>query len=113
MTRSLIERGEIWLATVDPAAADGQGGSRPHLVVSTADLNAWPIIVVMLVPITTRDRGFPHHVPVTSTGLARPSFAMPENVRSVSQQRLLRRLGTADEATLAAVDDWLRRIAGL
>ena len=50
MTRSLIERGEIWLATVDPAAADGQGGSRPHLVVSTADLNAWPIIVVMLVP---------------------------------------------------------------
>ncbi len=31
------ERGEVWLAALDPAAAGEQGGTRPVLVVSTKE----------------------------------------------------------------------------
>lgn len=106
-------RGEIWLAALDPVGPDEQGGTRPVLVVSTNAFNAWPVSLVIVVPITTRDRGFAHHIPVEGGGLDRPSFAMPEYVRSVAQRRLQRRLGAADRSTLTSVDDWLRRLAGL
>ncbi|MDQ6725643.1 MAG: type II toxin-antitoxin system PemK/MazF family toxin [Actinomycetota bacterium] len=68
---------------------------------------------MIVVPITTRDRGFAHHIGVGDGGLDRPSFAMPEYVRSVGQRRLQRRLGTAEQSTVDAVDDWLRRLTGL
>jgi mRNA interferase MazF len=98
---------------LDPVAPGEQGGTRPTLVVSTTAFNAWPVGLVLVVPLTTRERGFAHHVAVDAGELERASFAMPEYVRSVSQRRLRRRLGTAAPATVTAVDDWLRRIAGL
>jgi len=45
-------------------------------------------------------------------GLDRPSFAMPQCVRSVAQRRLQRRLGAADQSTLTTVDEWHRRLIG-
>ncbi|MCL2465409.1 MAG: type II toxin-antitoxin system PemK/MazF family toxin [Micrococcales bacterium] len=112
MIRSSIEHGDLWLAALDPVVAHEQGGTRPILVVSAAEFHAWPIQMLFAVPITSRDRGLPHHVPVGSNDLPLPSFAMPEYARSISQRRLVRRLGRADDATLAAVNGWLRRITG-
>ncbi|MGH8774128.1 MAG: type II toxin-antitoxin system PemK/MazF family toxin [Jiangellaceae bacterium] len=113
MGGSTPDRGEIWLAALDPVVAGEQGGTRPVLVVSTAAFNAWPVGLLVVVPLTTRDRGFAHHHRVAGAGLGHASFAMPEYLRSISQGRLRHRLGMADEATTAAVDDWLRRITGL
>ncbi len=107
------ERGEIWLAALDPVDPGEQGGTRPVLVVSTNAFNAWPVNLVIVVPITTRNRGFAHHVGVGGAGLDRPSFAMPEYVRSISQRRLQRLLGSTAPSTLTTVDDWLRRLTGL
>lgn len=109
----MTDRGEVWLAGLDPVAPGEQGGTRPVLVVSTAAFNAWPVGLVMVVPITTRERGFAHHIRVGGGGLDRPSFVMPEYLRSIAQRRLRRRLGVADAATMAAIDDWLRRLTGL
>jgi mRNA interferase MazF len=109
----MAERGEVWLASLDPVGVGEQGGTRPVLVVSTNAFNAWPVGLVIVVPITARDRGFAHHVAVTGGGLDRPSFAMPEYVRSVAQRRLQRRLGAAEPSTVTAVDEWLRRLTGL
>jgi mRNA interferase MazF len=69
--------------------------------------------LVIVVPITTRQRGFTHHIAITGGGLERPSFAMPEYVRSIAQRRLQRRLGLADGSTMATLEDWLRRLIGL
>jgi mRNA interferase MazF len=75
-------------------------------------LSAWPVGLVIVIPLTAKDRGFAHHVSVTGPGLARPSFAMPEYARSVTQGRLSQWLGTADGDTLGRVTDWLRRMTG-
>lgn len=113
MSPSTPERGEVWLAALDPVGPGEQGGTRPVLVVSTNAFNSWPVGLVIVLPITTRDRGFAHHIAVAEGGLDRPSFAMPEYVRSVAQRRLQRRLGAAGQSTLTNVDDWLRRFTGL
>jgi len=113
LSPSMPERGEVWLAALDPVGPSEQGGTRPVLVVSTNAFNAWPVGLVIVVPITTRDRGFAHHILVGGGGLDRPSFAMPEYLRSVAQRRLQRRLGTAERSTMGTVDDWLRRLTGL
>ena len=57
-----MERGDIWLVTLDPTAGHGQQGTRPVLIVSPAPFNkltGTPVVV----PITTggsfaRRRGF-------------------------------------------------------
>jgi len=113
LSRSVPERGDVWYADLDPVRPGEQGGTRPVVVVSANGFNAWPVGLVVVVPITTRDRGFAHHVSVAASGLDRASYAMPEYVRSISQRRLRRRLGTAQHATLDELDHWLRRITAL
>lgn len=113
MSGSTPERGDLWLAALDPVQPGEQGGTRPVLVVSASSFNAWPVGLVIVVPITTRDRGFAHHVRIAGEGLDRVSFAMPEYVRSITRRRLRRHLGEANAETVDQVTDWLRRLIGL
>lgn len=113
MSSSAPDRGEVWLAQLDPVLPGEQGGTRPVLVMSTAAFNAWPVGLVVVVPITSRQRGFAHHVSISGGGLDRASFAMPEYVRSIVQRRLRRQLGVVEPASMAAIGDWLRRITSL
>jgi mRNA interferase MazF len=48
--------------------------------------------MAIVVPLTTVDRGLPHHVAIgtTPSGLERPSWARTEDVRAISEQRLSR-----------------------
>lgn len=113
VTPSAPERGELWLAGLDPVIPGEQGGTRPVLVVSADGFNAWPVGLVVVVPLTTRRRGFSHHIPVLAGGLDQESFAMPEYIRAVAATRLRTRLGSATPESLANVSDWLRRILAL
>jgi mRNA interferase MazF len=103
-----VQRGHIWSVTLDPTVANEQAGIRPCVVISTDRFNALPIRQAIVVPLTTRDRGFPHHVRVVDDhGLTRPSWAMCEAVRAVSTQRFGRLISTATEQTAAAITDQL------
>lgn len=104
-----LRRGALVWVDLDPTRGREQQG-EPALVVCNDDyLSAVPDLVIV-VPLTTTDRGWPHHVPVSGqqTGLPRQSFAMTEQPRTVSRERVVRRAGVADEATCGAVDSWLR-----
>ncbi len=111
----LPRRGELWLADFDPAIGREQGGLRPALVLTADAFNAGPRGLVALMPLTGHDRGWPIHVPVgpPEGGLRRPSVIMCEQLRLLSQQRLNRRLGVIEPATLRAVEAILRRLLGL
>lgn len=75
-----------------------QAERRPVVVVSAADFSDLVPDLVLAVPLTTRDRGLPHHIPVS--GLPQPSWALCEQVRAVSISRLGKVLGTAQPGTL-------------
>lgn len=105
-----VHQGGIWLASLDPTVANEQRGFRPYLVISHDRFNALLIRQPIVVPLTTRERGFPHHVRVVDDGgLNRDSWAMCEGVRAVSTQRFERELSTATADTLNKVIGQLTR----
>jgi mRNA interferase MazF len=95
----------VWLIDFGNPVGREQSGSRPAVIVSADSLNDSPAGVVVVVPITTTYRGLPSHVEIDqgSSGLDEVSYAKCEDVKSVSEQRLIARLGTVgDDAMFQA-----------
>jgi mRNA interferase MazF len=110
-----ITRGEIWLADLSPVRGREQAGKRPCLVISVDLFNQGPADLVVVLPITSKDKRIPFHVNVLPPdgGLTMESFIKCEDVRSISVDRLEKRCGTVSRETLAAVEDRLRILMGL
>jgi mRNA interferase MazF len=108
-------RGDVWLVELDPTRGHEQAGTRPCLVVSVDLFNSGPAGLVVVLPITSRSRNIPFHVPVQPPegGVRTPSFIKCEDIRSVSTDRLLRRWGNVFADTLSMVEDRLRILLSL
>jgi mRNA interferase MazF len=108
-------RGEIWMADLEPTAGHEQGGKRPCLVLSDDTFNQGPAELVVVLPITSRQRDVPIRVAILPPegGLKVESFVMPEMVRSISTLRLFRRMGRLAPKTLATVENHIRILLGL
>lgn len=98
-------QGEVWWVDLDPTRGDEVRKRRPALVLSNDALNGGPLRLAIVAPITTTPTGRKLHVPLVldEEGQQRRGFALPEQVRSVSHQRLVRRVGRASAEQLAAV----------
>jgi mRNA interferase MazF len=87
---------------------------RPAVVVGSTAHCRFPIDMVLVVPLTTRDLGLEHHVRIDSpgSGLTRPSWARTEEITTVSTQRFARSapLGTASASQIAELAEWLREM---
>jgi mRNA interferase MazF len=77
--------------------------------------NAGPARLVVVLPMTTRDRGIPLHVAIEPPegGVSLRSLIKCEDIRSIDQQRLTRRLGRISEDTLSLVEESLRALLEL
>jgi mRNA interferase MazF len=108
-------RGEVWNVSLDPTKGREQRGTRPAIVVSHNSFNKSVAELIVVVPLTTTFRGIPMHVRIDPPegGVRTPSFAKIEDVRSVSKERLLKRLGAVSPGTIAAVADRLRILLDL
>ena len=105
-------RGEIWLVTLDPTVGREQAGRRPALVVSDDLFNQSHAELVVVLPITSKSKGIRSHVTVSPPegGLSVQSYIKCEDVRSISIQRIERRLGKVTAGTLKEVENRLRII---
>ncbi|MFZ2958750.1 MAG: type II toxin-antitoxin system PemK/MazF family toxin [Candidatus Ozemobacteraceae bacterium] len=110
-----IQRGEIWLVNLNPTRGHEQSGVRPGLVVSVDEFNDCPAELVVLLPITTKEKRIPFHVRIcpSESGLKEISFIKCEDVRSVAKERLTKRLGAISRETSEAVEDRLKILLGL
>lgn len=108
-------RGEIWFVNLDPTKGREQAGRRPALVVSVNELNQSAAELVIVLPVTSREKRVRSHVQVGEGegGLTIRSFIKCEDIRSISVRRLEQRLGAVSAPTLAAVEDRLRILLGL
>ncbi|WP_165792213.1 type II toxin-antitoxin system PemK/MazF family toxin [Desulfocucumis palustris] len=107
-------RGDIWLVDLNPVRGHEQAGKRPALVLSVDLFNSGPAGLVVVLPITTKEKGIPFHVEVfpPEGGLKENSFIKCEDIRSISKDRLYRRLGTVSPLILEAVEDRIRILLG-
>ncbi|MEA3401327.1 MAG: type II toxin-antitoxin system PemK/MazF family toxin [Armatimonadota bacterium] len=108
-------RGDVWYADFSPVRGHEQAGYRPALVISANLFNAGPAGLVVVLPMTTVDRGIPLHVAVgpPEGGVRERSLIKCEDIRSIDQRRLTRYLGAVSQDTIAMVDDRLRALLGL
>jgi mRNA interferase MazF len=92
-----MNRGEVYLARLDPSEDSEQAGVRPVVIVSRDAINrSSPVVVV--VPCTTWSEGrrlYPSQVPLHAAdgGLRVDSVALAEQVRAISKVRLTDRWG--------------------
>jgi mRNA interferase MazF len=113
--RPPLVRGDVWDAEFDPVRGREQAGRRPAVVVSIDLFNQGPGQLVAVLPLTSRDRRVRWHVSVQPPegGLVVPSFAMCDQLRVVSVERLLRRRGEVGVDTLTRIEDRLRVLLDL
>lgn len=86
---SPVEPWELWWADFDPQVGREQAGLRPAVVVGTAFACQLPNELAFVLPCTTVDRRLPFHPQVTS--LEPPTFALCDQLTSISRTRLVRR----------------------
>lgn len=106
-------RGAVVWVSLNPTIGREQRGDRPAVVISSDDYLDSVRGLVVVVPITTTDRGWPHHVRVEGSGLSRPSFAMTEQPRTIARERVGRTVGAATVVTMREIDRWLADFLGL
>ena len=106
MARPDLWPGDVVWAELGPGAGREQSGRRPVLVVSNRAFLSLATELAIVVPLTTRDRGWDSHVEV-GADLPQPSWAMTEQVRTVDRRRLHGVIASADDETLDAVRVWL------
>jgi mRNA interferase MazF len=106
-----VKRGEVWEVNLDPTIGAEIQKIRPCIIVSRDALARLPLKII--VPLTEWNEGFlraPWHVRVKATpenGLSKASSADTYQVRSIYEQRLIRRIGRIDESIMDRVNDCL------
>lgn len=103
-------RGEVWLIDFGDPVGREQSGRRPAVIVSADPLNDSPAGVTIVVPLTTTARGLPSHIEIdkSRSGLDETSYAKCEDVKSISEQRLIAQLGAVEEQAMFQVARALR-----
>jgi mRNA interferase MazF len=112
-----MQRGEIWLINLSPTLGAEMQKTRPAVIVNGDEIGILPLKVI--VPITDwKDRyaQAPWMVrvePTPENGLSKSSTADAFQVRSVSEQRFVSRLGSLSPDNLEAVGNALKRVLQL
>lgn len=100
-----IQRGQIYLAGLDPVVGSEQGGVRPVLVIQNNAGNRHGRTVIIAAVTSRCKPGLPTHVALPVTGaLSKGSTVMLEQIRTVDKSRLLRLLGALDRSGMRRVD---------
>lgn len=109
-------RGEIRVVDLDPTRGHEQAKTRPCIVVSDDRFNRSASGLVVVVPLTLVSRGIPWHVRVgpEDGGVREESWAMTDQVRAVSRDRLIGDpWGRVSPGVIVAIEERLRLLLGL
>ncbi|HCG76710.1 MAG: growth inhibitor PemK [bacterium (Candidatus Ratteibacteria) CG_4_10_14_3_um_filter_41_18] len=112
---NIPSRGEVWTVNLNPVRGHEQAGYRPGLVVSADTFNHGLAGLLVIIPITTKEKGIPFHVIINPPegGVSKKSFIKCEDIRAVSTERLSKCLGMVSTETLKAVEDRLKILLNL
>lgn len=93
---------EIWYANLNPGKGSEQQGLRPVVIISGNLLNQY-LKVVIACPFTTKLKNYKGNVvlePNADNGLTEKSEIMVFQIRSISKDRLIKKIGTITEKQL-------------
>ena len=97
---SLFARGAVHLVALDPTKGGEIRKTRPCLIVSPNELNQH-LRTVVVAPMTTGGHAYPWRVPCRFQ--RRTGQVAVDQLRTVDNERLVRRLGRLDSETVTQV----------
>ena len=98
MTRpEAVARGEVWLAALDPAIDSEIQKARPCVIVSPPEMHDH-LRTVTVAPMTIGSRPAPYRIPIHFHG--KQGLILLDQLRTLDQQQLVRRLGSIGVRTL-------------
>ena len=110
MMISKINRGEIYVADLNPFQGSEQGGIRPVVILQndTGNYFSSTTIVASLTSHTGKKENLPTHVFIDSReDLEHDSIILCEQIRTIDKSRLIRYLGKLDGYEMEEVEDAL------
>ena len=108
-----ILRGEIRWADLNPVRGSEQAGVRPVLVLSADVFNERSGTVIAVAITSQQPRaGFPLTLELGAKGLPKRSWVKISQIRTLSVDRIGKRLGRASPEELAQVIEGLNEIVG-
>ena len=92
----VVKRFDVYLVSLDPTIGAEIQKTRPCLIISPDEMNAY-IQTAILAPMTTRARSYPTRVSCRFEG--KDAHIVLDQLRTVDQSRLIKRLGRISPAT--------------
>lgn len=92
-----VQRGDVFLVNLDPTRGGEIRKTRPCVVVSPDELNA-DLRTFIVAPLTTGGHRYPFRIDCKFAG--RSGHVVLDQIRTVDQARLIRRLGRLTPTTL-------------
>ena len=111
-----IKRGDIYYADLSPVVGSEQGGVRPMLIVQNNVGNRFsPTVIAAAITSRQTKAKLPTHIPLgaKSSGLAKDSVVLLEQVRTIEKRRLKEKMGAIDQSAMNAVDNVISISFGL
>ncbi len=111
MNKENLTQGDIWLFDPDPTKGNEIGKKiRPCLIISNTEWNQIRSGLVIIIPLTSVDKKVFSHVRIDPPegGVNVPSFVMCEQLRSISRDRLVKKIGQVkSRRILAEIKKWI------
>ncbi len=107
-----MKQGELWYANLNPTIGSEQSGMRPLLIVSGNLLNTY-LNVVICCPLTTKIKNYKGNLilqPNFDNNLNETSEVLTFHVRSVSKERLVKKIGNISKLEMEQVKKCLDEI---
>ena len=110
----VIQRGEVWWASLPDPVGSGPGYRRPVLVVQSDEFNHSRIATVIVLTITSNLRlaQAPGNVllPRKATGLSKNSVVNVSQIVTLDKELLTERIGSLPARLVREVEDGLRMV---
>lgn len=108
-----ILRGDIVWANLDPTLGHEQSSSRPVLILSENIFNSRSGTVIAVVLTSQQpSAGFPLTFELSDAKLPKKSWVKTSQIRTLSTERLGRKIGTASNEELDTIIEGLNEIIG-
>ncbi len=107
-----MKKGDVWIINLDPTVGAEIKKIRPCILVGNDAIGRLPLKII--VPVTDWNTAFlnvPWHVPIEKdkeNGLTKKSSADTFQVRSVSERRLVKRIGVISDDVFTRINEALK-----
>ena len=112
MNQKTFFRGEVWLINLKTTICHEQSGFRPALIISDNLFNNGLSGLIIVLPITSKKKGINTHVELHCDFLPSVSYIKTEDIRSISVERAIRRIGSVSSLLLEQVEYHSKNLLG-